>query len=143
MTRIHQNQPLSNPIHPHHHQPVDSQDLAVAIAQAADDRKGVDIKILAVQDISFLADYFVIVTGYSHVQVRAIARAMEDKVQEIWQRSPLRTEGQAEGSWVLQDYGDVIAHIFLPHEREYYNLEAFWGHAQQIAFHPNSPMTRI
>lgn len=136
MTQSHQNQPFSASIHPP--QTVSSYDLALALAQVADDRKGVDITVLAVQEISFLADYFVIVTGYSHVQVRAIARAMEDQIRETWQQSPLRTEGQAEGSWVLQDYGDVIAHIFLPHEREYYNLEAFWGHAQKVALPTNT-----
>jgi ribosome-associated protein len=66
------------------------------------------------------------------VQVRAIARSIEEKVETDWQQLPLRIEGQTEGNWVLIDYGDVIAHIFLPKEREFYNLEAFWGHAEKI-----------
>jgi ribosome-associated protein len=60
-------------------------------------------------------------------------------VDTVWQRLPLRTEGQAEGSWVLQDYGEVIVHILLPQEREFYNLEAFWGHAEQIEFQASQP----
>lgn len=111
-----------------------SKQLAITIAQTADDRKGADISVLKVGEVSYLADYFVVVTGFSSVQVRAIARAVEDKVLEQHQRLPLRTEGQGDGSWVLQDYGDVIVHIFMPEEREFYNLEAFWGHAEKISF---------
>lgn len=108
--------------------------LAQTIAQAADDRKGGDIVLLKVSDVSYLSDYFVVVTGFSNVQVRAIANSIEDRVEEEWQRRPLRTEGQMEGSWVLMDYGDVIVHIFLPKEREFYSLESFWGHAEQVNF---------
>ena len=85
-------------------------------------------------EVSYLADYFVMMTGYSRVQVRAIAQAIEDKVQQELQRSPIRTEGKSEGTWVLQDYGDVLVHIMMPTEREFYNLEAFWGHAERIEF---------
>ena len=115
----------------------ESHKLALTIAQAADDRKGGDITILHVADVSYLADYFVVVTGFSNVQVRAIARSIEDKVETEWQQLPLRIEGQAEGNWVLIDYGDVIAHIFMPKEREFYNLEAFWSHAEQVKFSPS------
>lgn len=111
-----------------------SYDVAQTIAQAADDRKGVDIRLLNVVDVSYLADYFVVVTGFSNVQVRAIANSIEEKVEQQWHRLPLRVEGQMEGSWILMDYGDVIVHIFLPKEREFYGLEAFWGHAEQVNF---------
>lgn len=111
-----------------------SYDVAQTIAQAADDRKGVDICLLNVVDVSYLADYFVVVTGFSNVQVRAIANSIEEKVEQQWHRLPLRVEGQMEGSWILMDYGDVIVHIFLPKEREFYGLEAFWGHAEQVNF---------
>lgn len=112
----------------------DSRALAMLIAQAADDRKGADIVLLQVADVSYLADYFVVVTGFSNVQVRAIANSIEDKVETELHRLPVRVEGQAEGNWVLMDYGDVIVHIFLPKERDFYNLEAFWGHAEQTPF---------
>lgn len=119
-----------------------SSELVVTIAQAADERKGADIVLLKVAEVSYLADYFVIVTGFSSAQVRAIARSIEDKVAEEWQRYPVRTEGQTDGGWVLQDYGDVIVHVFLPEEREFYNLEAFWGHAEQIPFSAPEPEIR-
>lgn len=111
-----------------------ARDLALTAARAADERKGGDIRVLKVADVSYLADYFVVITGFSSVQVRAIARTIEEAIEAELNREPLRTEGQLEGSWVLQDYGDVIVHIFMPEAREYYNLEAFWGHAEAIPF---------
>lgn len=116
-----------------------SKGLALTIAEAADDRKAGDIVILRVGEVSYLADFFVIVTGYSKAQVRAISQAIEHKVEMEWERRSLRTEGVAESSWILQDYGEVIVHILLPQEREFYNLEAFWGHAEQIEFQISQP----
>ncbi len=109
-----------------------SQALALTIAQAAEDRKAGDIVLLKVAEVSYLSDYFAIVTGFSRVQVRAIAGAIEEKVEKELQRLPIRIEGKTEGNWVLQDYGDVIVHIMMPKEREFYNLEAFWSHAERI-----------
>lgn len=110
-----------------------SAKLAATIAEAASDRKAGEILLLRVAEVSYLADYFVMMSGYSRVQVRAIAQAIEGKVESELQRRPLRIEGKAEGSWVLQDYGDVIVHIMMPKEREFYNLEAFWIHAERIS----------
>jgi ribosome-associated protein len=111
-----------------------SFELAITAARAADERKGGDIMVLSVANVSYLTDYFVIVTGFSKAQVRAIARSVEDTVEETLHRLPSRTEGQAEASWVVQDYGDVIIHVLMPQEREFYNLEAFWGHAERVDF---------
>jgi len=106
--------------------------LALSLAEAADDRKGGDILVLQVADVSYLADYFVIVTGFSRTQVRAITESMEKSVEETLNRLPVRQEGKGDGTWVLLDYGDVIAHILMPEQREYYDLEAFWGHAERL-----------
>jgi ribosome-associated protein len=114
-----------------------SEKLARTIAEAGSERKASEILLLKLAEVSYLSDYFVMMTGYSRVQVRAIAAAIEEKVETNLQRRPLRTEGKAEGSWVLQDYGDVIVHIMMPKEREFYNLEAFWIHAERISL-PNS-----
>lgn len=121
----------------------ESKELAYAIAQAGADRKAGDIVLLNVAQVSYLADYFVMITGYSRVQVRAITQAVADTVQQQFHRSPLRTEGMSEGTWVLQDYGDVLVHIMMPTEREFYNLEAFWGHAERIEFPAASGEGRI
>ncbi|CCH67931.1 Iojap protein [Richelia intracellularis HH01] len=116
----------------------ESGNLALAIAEAALERKAGELLVLKVADVSYLADYFLMMTGYSRVQVRAIVDAIEDKIKTECQRIPLRTEGKMEGHWVLQDYGDVIVHIMMPKEREFYNLEAFWGHAQQVKLQINN-----
>jgi ribosome-associated protein len=117
---------------------VSSRDLALLTAHAADDRKGSDIVVLQVADVSYLADFFVIVTGFSRAQVRAIANQILEQGELEGQRIPRRLEGQADASWILMDYGDVIVHVMLPQERDFYNLEAFWGHSEQIPFMPTS-----
>ncbi|MBE9225827.1 ribosome silencing factor [Phormidium sp. LEGE 05292] len=108
------------------------REMLATIVEAALDRKGSDVVVLRVSDVSYLADYFVLVTGFSRVQVRAISQAIQGQVEEKWQRRPLRIEGQAEANWILLDYGDAIVHILMPKEREFYNLEAFWSHAELI-----------
>lgn len=110
--------------------------LVQTIALSADDKKAADITILKIAHVSYVADYLVIATGFSKTQLRAISEAIEDKVAENCQKKPLRVEGRADASWILQDYGDVIVHLFLPEEREFYNLEAFWGHAERLEFSP-------
>ncbi|MEG4252885.1 ribosome silencing factor [Microcoleus sp. AT3-A2] len=116
--------------------PDEARGLIMTVAQAADDRKAVDIVLLRVSEVCYLADYFAIITGFSNVQVRAISQAIADQVEEEWQRLPLRTQGLSDASWVVMDYGDAIIHILKPQEREFYNLEAFWGHAERIDFSP-------
>jgi ribosome-associated protein len=115
-------------------QPELDQSLAVALvaAQAAEDRKAEDILVLKVSEVSYLADYFVIATGFSTTQVRAIYQAILKAIEAELGRVPVSVEGQGEGIWTLIDYGDVVIHILLPEEREFYNLEAFWGHAEKI-----------
>jgi ribosome-associated protein len=109
----------------------DSKDLALMAAEACDDRKAVDIRLIRVEEVSSLADWFVICSGLTDVQVRAIARSVEDKLETEMARLPLRREGQSEGRWVLLDYGEVIVHMLTPSERSYYDLESFWGHGEQ------------
>ncbi|MFM9103474.1 MAG: ribosome silencing factor [Cyanobium sp.] len=111
-----------------------SEALAHLAADACDDRKAVDIRLIRVDEVSSLADWFVICSGLSDVQVRAIARSVEDRLEEDLGRLPLRREGQSAGSWLLLDYGEVIVHVLTPSEREYYDLESFWGHGEQVRY---------
>jgi iojap-related protein len=106
--------------------------LALTAAHSADDRQGADIVILSLGEVTVLADYFVIVTGFSKAQVRAIAKHIEEKVLEKFDRQPLRTSGELEASWLVQDFGEVIVHIMQAKEREFYALESFWGHAPKF-----------
>jgi len=112
----------------------DSRPLALLAAEACDDRKAVDIRLIRVEEVSSLADWFVICSGLSDVQVRAIARSVEDRLETELGRLPLRREGQREGRWLLLDYGEVIVHVLTPSEREYYDLESFWGHGEQTRY---------
>ena len=111
-----------------------SKQIAYKIAEAADDKKAQDIVLLKVAEVSYLTDYFVIVTGFSKPQLRAICDSIEEKVSKNFEQEPIRVEGKTDGRWVLIDYGEVIVHVFLPEEREFYNLEAFWGHADRIDY---------
>ena len=113
---------------------VTSKQIAYLIAEAADDKKAQDIVLLKVAEVSYLTDYFVVVTGFSKPQLRAICDSIEQKVAENLELEPIRIEGKTDGRWVLIDYGEVIVHVFLPEEREFYNLEAFWGHADRIDY---------
>ena len=113
---------------------VDSKELALQIASAAEEKKAQDIVLLKVTDVSYLTDYFVIITGFSRTQLKAIAESIEEKIEAQYNRFPVRASGKGEGDWIVIDYADVIVHIFLPEEREYYNLEAFWGHAERIEY---------
>ena len=113
--------------------------MAWLAAEAADDRKGGDILLLQVGAVSSIAEYFVIVTGYSRVQVRAITNAVDDKIKEVLGRDPIRSAGTAEGIWSCLDYGDVVVHIQMPDTREFYGLEAFWGHSPRAVFESETP----
>lgn len=113
--------------------------MAWLAAEAADDRKGGDILLLQVGVVSSIAEYFVMVTGYSRVQVRAITNAVDDKIKEVLGRDPIRSAGTAEGIWSCLDYGDVVVHIQMPDTREFYGLEAFWGHSPRAVFESEIP----
>lgn len=109
-----------------------SYQMAQAAVLAADDRKGENIVLLAIGEVSSLAEYFVIVSGFSKAQVRAIAGATEEAIFERFGRKPRNIAGEQDGTWILLDYGDVIVHAMMAQEREYYDLEAFWGHAPKL-----------
>ncbi len=110
------------------------KDLAWKIAEAAGDRLAKDIVLLNVEGMSFIADYFVIVTGFSKVQLKAISDSIQDKIFEQFGQNPIHIEGRNDPNWILLDYGDIIVHIFTPEEREFYGLEAFWSGAEKFVF---------
>jgi len=112
----------------------DAQNLAWTIADAADSRKATEIVLLEVTEVCYLADYFIIMTGHSRTQVKAISDAIQNQLEQTYNYKPVRIEGQKERNWILLDYGDVITHILLPEQREYYDIESFWGHAKRIDF---------
>ena len=96
------------------------------VRAAADEKKGEDVAVLDLGGRTIVADAFVIVTGRSNVQTRAIADAILEQVREAGY-GVARTEGYADGGWILIDLGNVIAHVFTPENRAFYNLERLWG----------------
>ena len=88
--------------------------------------------MLDIRNRANFADYFVLATGRSLIQARAIADAVVEACEDDF-GSPVRTEGYNEGGWILVDYGPVIVHVFLPQSREFYNLERLWGTRQTTA----------
>ncbi len=107
---------------------LNSHEVLMLVARAADDKRAEDILALNMQGLSSIADYFVICHGNSDKQVQAIAREIKDKAQEN-EIEVKRLEGFDAAKWVLIDLGDVIVHVFHRDERSYYNLEKLWGDA--------------
>lgn len=108
-------------------------DVAKTIVDVAADKKASDVTLIDIRELSVLADYFVICTGANRRQIQAIASAIDDKMTELHVNTRGR-EGNAEGGWVLLDYGDVIVHIFGPMEREFYRLERLWSEAPTVVY---------
>ena len=102
--------------------------IAELIAAACEEEKARDIMILEVNDLTIIADYFVIASGRSVVQVRSVIEHVQDKLKEIG-LLPSRIDGHTQGTWVVLDYDSVILHVFRQEEREYYQLETLWGDA--------------
>jgi ribosome-associated protein len=101
-------------------------DLVDIVRAAAEDKKGEDIAILDLEGRTIVADAFVVVTGRSKIQTRSIADAITEAVRE--NGYPVaRTEGYSDGGWILIDLGDIVAHVFTPDQRSFYNLERLWG----------------
>ncbi|MFA4884413.1 MAG: ribosome silencing factor [Desulfotomaculaceae bacterium] len=99
--------------------------------QAAKDKKASNITVLDIREVTVIADYFIICSGFSSTQVRAIAENVQDELEEAGMLA-LRREGFREANWVLLDYGDVIVHVFQDAERQFYNLERLWGDAPVV-----------
>ena len=103
-----------------------------AIVKSINDKKAEDIVILDVEGLSTFADYFVICTGRSNTQVKAIADGIEKDLKEKQNQFALRKEGYQQGHWILLDYNNIIIHVFLHEDREFYDLERLWGDARKI-----------
>ncbi|MCI1273778.1 MAG: ribosome silencing factor [Clostridiaceae bacterium] len=112
---------------------ITSLKLACVIARTLDDKLGKDITILNISNVSTLADYFVIVTGDSTPQVKALMSNTREKIKEYFKRLPIRMENDAKNRWNLLDYGDVVVHILHKDERETYAIEKFWNNAYSVS----------
>ena len=112
---------------------VDSEALARRIADLAADRKALDIRVLDLRGIVSYTDYFVICSGNTERQTKAIHDAVYRTLKDEDGLLPRRSEGEREARWILLDYLDVVLHVFTPDAREYYRLDNLWGEAPSVA----------
>ena len=107
-----------------------SLDIVKKIVKALDDKKGNDIQIIKIEELTIVADYFVICTANSNTHVRSLADEVEYQLEEAGIKAD-HIEGRATG-WVLLEYHGDVVHIFLEEARNYYNLERLWEDASKI-----------
>jgi ribosome-associated protein len=103
-----------------------AEEKAALTSRIAADKKAMDVVVLDMRDASSITDYFLICSGGSERQVRAIADAIDEQLGQSGIAS-LGVEGYREGRWILMDYGDVIVHVFSQETRDFYDLERLWG----------------
>jgi ribosome-associated protein len=108
---------------------VDSAALAERIAAMASDRKAIDVRVLDLRGVVSYTDFFVICSGNTERQTKAIHDAIYKDLKDNGRILPRRTEGEREARWILLDYLDCVVHIFTPEARDYYRLEQLWGEA--------------
>lgn len=107
-------------------------ELAHRVIDLITDVKGENIILMDLQDITTIADYFVICTAGSDRQLKAIVDKIAESIKAETRFSPLHIEGDAGGGWVLVDYGGVVVHVFSKAQRDYYRLEEFWKDAKTL-----------
>jgi len=110
---------------------VSSQELADRIAQIASDRKAIDVRVLDLRGVVSYTDFFVVCSGNTERQTKAIHDAVYKELKDDEGLLPRRAEGASEARWILLDYLDAVLHIFTPESREFYRLENLWGDAPQ------------
>ena len=106
--------------------------LAEKIAEIASDRKAIDVRLLDLRGVVGYTDYFVICTGNTERQTKAIHDAIHKELKDSSGLLPRRTEGDRQARWVLLDYLDFVVHVFHTEEREYYELERLWRDADRV-----------
>lgn len=108
-----------------------SRELAEIAVKALDSKKGKEIRLIRIDKITTLAEYFVICTGTSNTQINALCDAVEKELTEKGEE-PLHREGYRGGMWVLLDYGCVVVHVFNDEARKFYSLEHLWADGEEV-----------
>ena len=109
-----------------------SRELAEIAVKALDSKKGKEIRLIRIDKITTLAEYFVICTGTSNTQINALVDNVEKVLHEEAEEEPLHREGYRGGTWVLLDYGCVVVHIFNDEARKFYSLEHLWADGEEV-----------
>jgi ribosome-associated protein len=104
---------------------LDSEEKVRIISEAMEELKAQEVRVLGVSDKTQMTDYMVLCSGTSNIHIRAIADRILERLKEHDIKG-IRREGYHEARWILMDFGDVVAHVFDPEDREFYGLEEFW-----------------
>ena len=107
------------------------KEIAYAVTKALDEKKGMDIKLLKIDRVSSLADYFLICTGTSNTHVKTLCDFAEYTLEELGEPM-LGREGHRGNSWELLDYGTIVVHVFTEEARQFYALERLWADAEVV-----------
>ena len=110
---------------------MNSKELTKIAVKALEDKKGEDIKIIDIHEVSVLADYFIIAGGGSTPQLQAMINNVQEKMHEAG-FDVKRIEGNRDSSWILMDYGDLVVHLFNRDDRLFYDLEHIWSDGKPI-----------
>ena len=108
-----------------------AKEVAIAVTKALDSKKGMDIKLLKIDRISSLADYFLICTGTSNTHVKTLCDYAEFTLEELGEPM-LGREGHRGNAWELLDYGTIVVHVFTDEARKFYDLERLWADAEVV-----------
>ena len=108
------------------------KELALLAAKALSDKKGKEIRVLEITELTTLADFFVLATGASNTQINALVDNVEKVLTEEAGEEPLHREGYRGGTWVLLDYGCIAIHVFNQEAREFYGLERLWQDGKPV-----------
>ena len=108
-----------------------AKEVAFEVTKALDEKKGMNIKLLRIDEVSSLADYFLICTGTSNTHVKTLCDYAEFAMENMGEKL-LGREGHRGNSWELLDYGSVVVHVFTEEAREFYALERLWADAEQV-----------
>lgn len=109
-----------------------AKEAAAIAAKALDSKKGIDLRLIEISDISTLADYFLICTASSNTHVRTLCDAVEEAMDEAGEPMVGR-EGHRGGTWVVLDFGCVVVHVFTEETRAFYDLERLWQDGKQVS----------
>ena len=108
-----------------------AKEVALAVTKALDEKKGIDIKLLRIEKISSLADYFIICTGTVNTHVKTLCDYAEYTMEQLGEPM-LGREGRRGNSWELLDFGSVVVHVFTDEARKFYDLERLWADAEFV-----------
>ena len=108
-----------------------AKEVAFAVTKALDEKKGMNIKLIRIDEVSSLADYFLICTGTSNTHVKTLCDYAEYAMEQMGEKM-LGREGHRGNSWELLDYGSVVVHVFTEEAREFYSLERLWADAENV-----------